>query len=431
MNEYQILNNKIKKNNFSVCVIGLGYVGLPLSLHFSKKTRVIGVDIDKNKIDNLKKNISYIDRISNQQIRSSKNNFYATDSFEVVNNSDVIVIAVPTPLKNDNPDLSFIKKTILEIREFLKPGQLLILESTSYPTTTRNEIVDKLKNNFQVGKNFFISFSSERINPGFNENRIHLVPKVVSGYSKNCANISSLFYSKFFKKIVTASSLEIAEFSKIQENIYRAVNIALVNEMKTLADKMNINFFDVLDIAETKPYGFQKFYPGPGIGGHCIPIDPIYLAWLAKKYNVKTEFIKLSVKVNNDTTNKIIKNSILFLKKLKKEKTKVLVLGLSYKKNIDDLRESPSLKIIKGLKSNKINVFFSDPYFDKIPKTRDFRLNIKKIDINYSSLKDIDLVILVTDHDKFNYKKILRFSKKIIDCRNAFPFIHEKILKLR
>jgi UDP-N-acetyl-D-glucosamine dehydrogenase len=431
MSDYKILYSKIKKKKFSVCIIGLGYVGLPLSLQFSKKVKVVGVDIDKNKINLLEKNISYIDRISNKQIYLSKNNFDATNNFAVVNTSDVIVIAVPTPLKNNHPDLSFLKKTIKEIKSYLKPGQLIILESTSYPTTTRNEIVNKLKNNFKIGKNFFISFSSERINPGFNENKIHLVPKVVSGFSRNCSNLSSLFYSKFFKKIVVASSLEVAEFSKIQENIYRAVNIALVNEMKVLADKMNINFFDVIDIAGTKPYGFQKFYPGPGIGGHCIPIDPLYLAWLAKKYNIKTEFIKLSAIVNNNTTKKIIKNSILFLRKLRKEKTKVLILGLSYKKNIDDLRESPSLKIIKGLTSKKVNIVFSDPYFKKIPKTRDFKLNIKKIDINFNSLKDVDLVILVSDHDKFNYKEILQFSNKIIDCRNRFPYNHEKIIKIK
>ena len=300
------------KKNYTIGVIGLGYVGLPLAILFAKKKfKVIGFDIDLEKVKKLKKNESYLKRISKtqiKQIKKKKGTF--TNNFELVNKCDCIIICVPTPLKKNKPDLSFIQNTIKKIYKYLKIKQLIILESTSYPGTTRELVVEKLNKKFDVGKDFFIGFSSERINPGENENVIDEIPKVISGYSDKCLNLISKLYSKIFKKVVKSKSLEIAEFSKLLENIYRSVNIGFVNEMKIIADKMNLDIFEILKVAKTKPYGFNAFEPGPGVGGHCIPIDPEYLYWKSKKIGLEANFIKLSAKTNNDVIKFIIKKLI-------------------------------------------------------------------------------------------------------------------------
>ncbi len=423
------MNNFFKKaislidnKKCTVGIIGLGYVGLPLSILFVKNNfKIIGIDIDKNKINKIKKNDSYLDRISNKDIALINKNGKFFSNFNKIKVCDIIIICVPTPLKIDqSPDLSFIRKTISSIKKFLRKGQTLILESTSYPGTTKEEIYSKIKDRFDIGKNFFLGFSSERINPGKNEDSIQKVPKVVSGFSKNCLKVISDFYGKSFNEIVISKSVEIAEFSKLLENIYRSVNIGFINEMKVLADKMNLDIFDVIDVANTKPYGFRRFFPGPGIGGHCIPIDPNYLYWKSVKVGLPAKFIKLSANTNilvlNFIIKKILKN--LKYKKISFKDSKILILGMSYKKNIDDFRESASIRLIENLLIKGIkDISVHDPYVDK-------KLNLKKVKKVYSLsskiLQSFDIVVLMTDHDLFDYDMVKKNSKLIIDCRGRF-----------
>ena len=337
------INSLVDKKKILIGIIGLGYVGLPLAILFSKKKyKLIGFDIDKKKINLINKGKTYIDRISDKEIKNLKKNNFFTTKFDKIKKCDFIIICVPTPLNNQSePDCSFIEKTFSSIKDKLRVGQTIILESTSYPGTTRELILNKLNKKFKVGDNFFVGFSPERINPGFNEKNIHLTPKVVSGSTKNCTDVVSNFYKNFFSKIHICKDLETAEFSKLLENVYRSVNIGFINEMKLIADKMKLDIFKILDASETKSFGFKRFDPGPGIGGHCIPIDPLYLYWKANELGIKANFIKLA----SDTNLKIIKfieNKILKViqkKKIKKNKSKIIILGLAYKKNIDDLKE--------------------------------------------------------------------------------------------
>ena len=416
------LNNLIDTKKCSVGIIGLGYVGLPLSILFVKNNfKIIGFDVDKKKIAKIKKNQSYIERISNNDVGLINKGGQFYSNFSNISKCDIIIICVPTPLKkNYSPDLSFIKATIDSIKKFLRKGQVIVLESTSYPGTTKDEIYKKIKNRFVFGEDFFLGFSSERIDPGINENSIQKIPKVVSGYSKNCLKVISNFYSKSFNDIVESKNIEIAEFSKLLENVYRSVNIGFINEMKILADKMKIDIFDVIDVASTKPYGFRRFFPGPGIGGHCIPVDPHYLYWKSVKVGFPAKFIKLSGEINilvlNFLLKKILKN--LKYKKIPLIESKILILGLSYKKNLDDIRESASTKLIeslfkKGIKS--ISVY--DPYVEGKILTK----KIKKLkNLNSGTIRSFDIVVLMTDHDLFDYDLIKNNAKLIIDCRGRY-----------
>ena len=420
------LLSKINKKKILIGVIGLGYVGLPLSILFAKnKFRVIGFDKNKKKIKLINSKKSYIERIKNHEIELLKKRGEFTNKFDKITKCDVVIICVPTPLKKNNiPDLSFIKKTIFSIKNKLRQGQLLVLESTSYPGTTRDEVIKKLRSDLKPGKNFFVGFSSERINPGFNESTINKVPKVVSGFSNNCLNVVSNFYQKSFHKIVKSKSLEIAEFSKLLENIYRAVNIGFINEMKFVADKMNIDIYEILKVASTKPFGFRPFHPGPGIGGHCIPIDPHYLYWKAKKKGIRANFIKLSAETNSSVINFIIKKikKILKEKKINEKLAKVLIIGVAYKRNVDDLRESASVNLINSLvKKNFKKVDYFDPYIKLRVSTKNFKFNKKGIELNSKNLKKFDVVIIMTDHDKLDYKLIYKYSRTIIDCRGRYP----------
>ena len=430
------MNNKlsklIKNKKINIGVIGLGYVGLPLAILFAKKgLKVFGFDIDIDKIKILNSQKSYIERIAASDIILLLKKGVVTSNFENIINCDVIVICVPTPLKNKNiPDISFVKETFISIKKYLRKNQILILESTSYPGTTREEFANRLDKKFSLGKNFFIGFSSERINPGFNENSIAKIPKVVSGYSSNCLKLVATFYKLFFKKVVCARSLEIAEFSKLLENIYRAVNIGFINEMKFVADKMNLDIYEIIKVAKTKPYGFRPFHPGPGVGGHCIPIDPHYLYWKAKKKNIRAKFIQLSATTNLKVID-FIKSKILKIAKndTKKSNLKILILGLAYKPNIDDLRESGSINLIhKLLKSNIKNIYWSDPHIKKKLVINELKYFKKGLVINRKNLKNFDVVVLMTDHDKFDYKMIYKNSKLIIDCRGRYS-VDQKVIR--
>jgi UDP-N-acetyl-D-glucosamine dehydrogenase len=424
--------HSIKKKKSIIGIIGMGYVGLPLSILFAKKNfKLIGFDIDKKKIKFLKNKKSYIERINHSDIKilSKKANY--TDNFEKISECDVIIITVPTPLtKNQLPDLSFVKNCLNKIIPFLKKNQTIILESTSYPGTTRELIVDRLKSKFHLGTDFFIGFSSERIDPGFNENKIHLVPKVVSGYSAKCLKIVSEVYKSIFKTVVISESLEVAEFSKLLENVYRSVNIGFINEMKIIADKMNLDIFDIIKVSATKPFGFRPFFPGPGIGGHCIPIDPMYLYWKSKQLNYDAAFIKLSKKTNFKVIDFVISKITKLQKKINisPKKIKILILGMSYKKNLDDVRESSSVKLVKKLlKLNFKNIEYSDPHIPKI-KFEDIKYSKKSIKLTSNNLKKYHIALLMTDHDKFNYKDIYNFSNFIIDCRGKYK-IGNKVIR--
>ena len=436
MKQNLILKKKILDRNITAGVVGLGYVGLPLAILLAEGgIRILGFDIDKKKIKLINSKKSYIERIGKNKIElltKKDNNCFS--NFQNIKECDVIIICVPTSLKNNKPDLSNIRSSFSSIRKYLKKNQILILESTSYPGTTEEEIVNKIKQRFKIGENFYVGFSSERINPGVNENSLREIPKVTSGYTKNCSLLISKFYSMFFKKIVEAKSLKIAEFSKLLENIYRAVNISFYNEMKLVADKMHLDIFDVIEVAKTKPYGFRPFNPGPGYGGHCIPIDPIYMFYKAKKYNIQPKFIKLAADVNNKIILHIINKLKLVLKNKNKnknknlKKSKILILGLAYKKNMDDIRESASIKLLNKLKKlNFDNLYCHDTHIKsyQIANHKSFKI-LKKIDKNI--LKRFDVTILMTDHDNFPYKLIYNNSKNIIDCRGKFK-LDSKVIR--
>lgn len=342
------LKNKISNNKIKIGVIGLGYVGLPLSIKFvGKNLKVIGFDINETIIKSLNKGKFHLKTINkNYYNKKFKKNFEATSDFKKISEVDVIIICVPTPIKkNKEPNLSFLKNTFKNIKNHLKIGQLISLESTTYPGTTRELIVNKLKNKFKIGTEFFVSFSPERENPGENSILNSKITKICGGYTNNC----NILASKIYKKITSVKpvrSLEIAEMTKLHENIFRTVNISLVNEMKIICDKFNIDINEVIDAAKTKPFGFSPFYPGPGIGGHCIPVDPFYLVYACKKINVSTDFINLSARINDKLSDWIVKKIKKVLHKKKQKSTyKILVIGLSYKKNVDDTRSLLHLKL--------------------------------------------------------------------------------------
>ena len=412
---------KIKNKKFIVGVIGLGYVGLPRVLQFcDAKIKVIGFDVDKEKILKLKKYKSYLTNVSSKKIKKALNNnfFIPTDNFQYIKNVDVIIICLPTPLKNGKiPDLGFIKNTFNKIKKYLRTNQILCLESTSYPETTKEIFEKSLKKKFKLGINFFLAYSPERNDPGLSI-KMNSIPKIVSGYSPTCLNLIEKVYKKIFKKIIKVSSIEIAEMTKIYENVYRAINIGFANEMKKICSKMKLDINEIIKAAKSKPFGFKAFYPGPGLGGHCIPIDPFYLSWKAKKKGINTEFINLAGKINKSMPSWVLKK---LNKNLSKKVNKILILGIAYKKNINDCRESPAFEMIKILKKNKNKVDYSDPFISKIPKLRKYNFqDMESKKINKKILQSYDAVILVTDHDNFDYELIKNNSKLIVDTRSRY-----------
>lgn len=406
MEAYNSILDKIKKKKSSVLVIGLGYVGLPLIKLISKKGfKCYGLDTSKNLINQLKLNKS----ISNINFNSE----YEDIDFKKM---DIIIIALPTPLKaNRVPDLSYIDSAVSKINNKRLVNSLIILESTSYPSTTDQNVVKKLKKNFRLGKNVFVGYSPERVDPGNSKYTIENTPKIVSGHTENCKNLVNEFYKRVCQKTVIASSLEHAEMAKLYENIFRSVNIGLANETKNICLKLGLDFNKILKLSSTKPFGFMPFYSGPGVGGHCIPVDPFYLSWFAKKRKINTQFIKLAGDINDSEPNNIVKKFRTILNKKSIKKTsKILILGLSYKKNISDVRNSPSLKIYQKLKNLKFNLDFNDDYVKKI-KFKNSNYHSVKLK-NYKKYK---IIFLLTNHD---YYKNLKFLKNqiIIDTRNYF-----------
>lgn len=427
-----MLENKIKRNNFKVGVFGLGYIGLPRSIHFAKANiNVLGFDIDKSKIKKIRNKKSYLSSVKSRQLKSIVGKkFNVTSDMSRVNEVDVIVLCLPTPLKSNNiPDLSFIINTMNKIKKYLKNHQMICLESTTYPGTTEEIILPILKKKgFELGKNFYLLYSPERDDPGrkiINSS----IPRVYCGLTHRCTSLGNIFYSKIFDKMILVSSIKTAEMTKLYENIYRSVNIGMVNEMKKICDKMGLKIFDVINAAKTKPYGFNVFYPGPGLGGHCIPIDPFYLSWKAKKFNIETKFIELAGRINRSMPDWIIKKTlkIIKMKRKKLKNIRILILGLAYKKNINDCRESPAFEIIQKLKNKKINVQYNDPFIDEIPKLRNYRFKMKSKKLTKKLIQSFDAIIIVTDHDQYNYEMIRKNNSIIIDTRNCYQKKYENI----
>ena len=399
MNYYLDIKKKIQQKKAIVAIIGLGYVGMPLLNLASNKFKVFGLDI-KKKILNTNK----------------KKNITITNNYDVLDFADIIIYTLPTPVDSKNkPDLTILNKSIQKTLKNIKKPKLIIIESTSYPGTTR-ECYQKFKKKYELDKNIFFGISPERVDPGNKNFEINNITKIVSGLSKKSLNLIEIFYKKICKKVVISNSCEAAELAKIYENIFRAVNIGLANETKQIAKAMKIDFNESLNLATTKPFGFMRFDPGPGVGGHCIPVDPFYLSWKASQYKISSKFIELSGRINSEMPKIIFKEIMTILKKKKITKPMILCLGLSYKKNIDDYRNSPSLKIFEYFLNKKIKIKFNDNFVKKITiNNKEFlSTNIN----NYKNLYKFDAIIILTDHDYYNYKKIIINSKLIFDTRN-------------
>ncbi len=427
------LKNKIQQRQARVGIIGLGYVGLPLALLYSEqKFQVTGFDIDQRKVDALAKGASYIYRITAEEIQAAKaQGFTATSDYAQITKMDAVIICVPTPLNEyHEPDLSFITDTTHSIAPHLRAGQLVVLESTTYPGTTEEVMVPILEKENKAGlkaargtevaaNEFFVAFSPEREDPGNTSVARRDIPKVIGGLNPRASELAGALYGAIFNRTVPGSSPAVAEMTKLLENIYRCVNIALVNELKLLCLRMGIDIWEVIGAASTKPFGFHPFYPGPGLGGHCIPVDPFYLSWKAKEWDFRTRFIELAGEINTNMPYHVLSSVGTALNRHKKavNGAKILVLGVAYKKDIDDLRESPALTIIELLQKDGAAVSYHDPYFPFIGKGRKYDLQMKR-----SELKDLgqyDCVLIVTDHSDYDYKQIVHEAQLVVDTRNA------------
>jgi UDP-N-acetyl-D-glucosamine dehydrogenase len=427
------LKDKIQQKQARVAVIGLGYVGLPLALLYTEQNfSVTGFDIDPRKVSILDQGGSYIFRIPATDIQAAKKRgFSATAEYSRLTDMDAIIICVPTPLNEyHEPDLSFITDTAKSIAPHLRAGHLVILESTTYPGTTEEVLIPILEKGNRHGlkasrgdgangQEFYVAFSPEREDPGNQTVARRDIPKVVGGLNAKASDLAAALYGAIFARVVRVSSPAAAEMTKLLENIYRCVNIALVNELKLLSLRMGLDIWEVIDAAATKPFGFQAFYPGPGLGGHCIPVDPFYLSWKAKEWDFRTRFIELAGEINTNMPYHVVESVGKALNQHKKalNGAKVLVLGLAYKKDIDDLRESPSLTIIELLQKDGAQVSYNDPYFPTVGKGRKYDLQMKCAPLE--NLGQYDCVLIVTDHSDYDYAGIVRDSQLVVDTRNA------------
>lgn len=431
------LERKIKKRQSRIGIIGLGYVGLPLVKAFlNKGFWVTGFDIDKKKVNLLNQGKIYLKHISIEGLKAfiTRKKFKATSDFGALREVDVIIICVPTPLDaHKNPDLSFVLRTTESIASNLRKEQLVILESTTYPGTTEEKMLPILESRgLKAGEDFYLAFSPERENPGDRVFFTEKIPKVVGGYSKSCLHLARILYDQVVVKTVPVSSLKVAEATKLLENIFRSVNIAMVNEMKMIFERMGIDIWEVIRAASTKPFGFMPFFPGPGYGGHCIPVDPFYLSWKAKEVDYPTKFIELAGEINTSMPYYVVSKTIEALNDKGKSirGAKILILGLAYKKDIDDQRESPSLKIISLLQKKGAKVSYNDPYVPLASGYRDYPgLNLKSVSLSKKKLRAADVVIIATDHSAYDYEKIQRDSSLIVDTRNAIKKKSPHVIK--
>ncbi len=419
------LIKKIRDKKAKIGIIGLGYVGLPLLLRFAEVGyHVVGFDIDSIKVASINAGKSYISHINAQRIHEFRFRIEATTNFTQIAEVDAIILCVPTPLnKYREPDLSFIIGTMEGILPFLRAGQIISLQSTTYPGTTDEELAPRIQaRGFVLGQDYFLVFAPEREDPGNPHFVTATIPKVCGGYTPACLEVGVKLYESVIAKVVPVSSTKTAEMTKLLENIHRAVNIGLANEMKIIAEKMGLDIYEIIDAAATKPFGFVPYYPGPGIGGHCIPLDPFYLTWKAREFGLHTRFIELAGEINKAMPEWVVGKIILALNErlIALKGSRVLMLGIAYKKNVDDMRESPSVHIMELLRSKGAIVAYSDPHVPVFPKMREHHFELASVPLNPQSLSEYDVVVLATPHTAFDYQLIKEHARLIVDTRGVY-----------
>ena len=425
------LKEKIIKKKAKIAVMGLGYTGLPLAVEFSKAGfDVTGIEIDKDKVGMINRGKCYIQDVQQSELEElvKNNRLKATVDFSILKEMDAVSICVPTPLrKTRDPDISYIISAVEEVAKYLHPGQLVILESTTYPGTTREVILPRLEaRNLRVGKDFFLAFSPERVDPGNKIYTIRNTPKIVSGITKKCTSIAVTLYEQIIDEVVPVSTTESAEMVKLLENTFRIVNVGLVNEIALICDRLKLDTWEVIDAAATKPFGFTPFYPGPGLGGHCVPIDPHYLSWKLKALNFYARFIELAGEINSKMPEFLVSKIDAALNEREKsiKGSKILILGVAYKSNVSDIRESPALDVMRLLKERGGKVVYNDPYVSQVE-------GLKSISLTESALRGADCVVITTAHSDYDYKQIVENATLVIDSRNATKGIKsKKIVKL-
>jgi UDP-N-acetyl-D-glucosamine dehydrogenase len=429
-------NSRIQDKKAVIGIIGLGYVGLPLMLRFAEEGyRVLGFDIDGEKIEKLRRGESYIKHIPAAPIADAvaKGLFDGTTDFSRAGEADALIICVPTPLdKHREPDLTFVLKSTDAVVPYLRPGQVVSLESTTYPGTTDEELLPRLESNgLKVGEDIFLVFSPEREDPGNERFSTRTIPKVCGGITPACMEVGLALYGAVIDRVVPVSSTRAAEMTKLLENIHRAVNIGLVNELKIVCDAMDIDIREVIDAAATKPFGFTPYYPGPGLGGHCIPIDPFYLTWKAREYGLHTRFIELAGEVNTAMPDWVVGKVMDALNERGKalKGAKILVLGIAYKKNVDDMRESPSVELMEKLQKKGAIIAYSDPHVPVFPKMREHHFDLSSIPVTPSTLASYDCVLVATHHDAFDYDLIRREAQMVVDTRGVYREGFENLVK--
>lgn len=429
------LIKKIKDKTAVIGIAGLGYVGLPLALRYADVGfQVLGIDIDADKIDMLNKGRSYIKHISSANINKVvKKNFKVTTDFSKATEADALIICVPTPLnKYREPDLSYVLGTTESLLPYMRKGQIISLESTTYPGTTDEELKPRIESrHLQVGKDIFLVFSPEREDPGNPKFNTQTTPKVCGGVTPNCLEVGLALYEQAIDKVYPVSSTQAAEMTKLLENIHRAVNIGLVNEMKIICDRMGIDIYEVIRAASTKPFGFVPYYPGPGLGGHCIPIDPFYLTWKAREYGIHTKFIELAGEVNSSMPAWVVDKLMHALNERSRtlKGSKILIMGIAYKENIDDMRESPAVEVIELLMKQGADVNYSDPYIPVFPKMRKHNLVLESVPLTPEAIKSYDAVVIITAHRDFDFEILRQSAKLIIDTRGIYKTLGENVVR--
>ena len=426
MSNSEQLASAFESGDASVGIVGMGYVGLPLMRAFCEGgLKVLGLDVDPAKVRMLNAGKSYIEHIPSSLIKEclKAGRFSASTDPGDLKNCDAVIICVPTPLtRMREPDMTYVRSTSEMISRNLRRGQLVVLESTTYPGTTREVVKPILEQcGLKTGRDFYLAFSPEREDPGNRDFTTATIPKVVGGIDRTSGRLASALYGRIIERVVPVSSCEAAEATKILENVYRCVNIAMINEMKVLLERMGINVWEVIAAASTKPFGFHPFYPGPGLGGHCIPIDPFYLTWKAREFDMNTRFIELAGEINAHMPEYVVGKVAEALNRFKKalNGSKVLVLGLAYKKDIDDLRESPSIELIELLRERGARVDYNDPHIPRTPKQREHNLRMRSKPLSPATLRSYDCVLIATDHSVYDYPWIVKHSRLIVDTRNA------------
>ncbi len=426
---------RLQNKSAVIGIVGLGYVGLPLMLRYTDVGfNVLGFDIDAEKVKKLNGGQSYIEHISSEKVVSAvSKGFMATSDFSEAAKADALILCVPTPLnKYREPDLSFVTNTTDMLVPYLRKGQVVSLESTTYPGTTQEELLPRVESTgLRAGEDIFLVYSPEREDPGNHRFETRTIPKVVGGHTAACLEVGKALYAPAIDTVVPVSSTKAAEMTKLLENIHRAVNIGLVNEMKIVADRMGIDIYEVIRAASTKPFGFTPFYPGPGLGGHCIPIDPFYLTWKAREYDLNTRFIELAGEVNTNMPRWVVGKTMDALNERGRslKGAKVLVLGIAYKKNVDDMRESPAVELMELLRDKGAMVEYSDPHVPVFPKMREHSFDLKSVDLSPALIARYDLVLLATDHTKFDYDMLQKHAKLIVDTRGVYLDPCENVIK--